>query len=66
MSEATSRPTGLWLVRGFLSAKLLDGSRDCMPGSDGFRFQIPVPEGRLWTAKGDSVTSLKQNQISAS
>lgn len=29
--------------------------RDCTPGSDWFRFQVPVPEGRLWTAKDDSV-----------
>jgi len=30
--------------------------RDCTPGSDWFRFQVPVPAGRLWTAKDDSVT----------
>ncbi|VTU45842.1 Sulfoxide reductase catalytic subunit YedY precursor (plasmid) [Variovorax sp. SRS16] len=30
--------------------------RDCTPGSDWFRFQMPVPKGRLWTAKDDSVT----------
>ena len=30
--------------------------RDCTPGSDWFRFQLPVPKGRLWTAKDDSVT----------
>jgi len=30
--------------------------RDCTPGTDWFRFQIPVPKGRLWTAKDDSVT----------
>lgn len=30
--------------------------RDCTPGSDWFRFQVPVPKGRLWTAKDDSVT----------
>jgi DMSO/TMAO reductase YedYZ molybdopterin-dependent catalytic subunit/thiosulfate reductase cytochrome b subunit len=30
--------------------------RDCTPGSDWFRFQVPVPRGRLWTAKDDSVT----------
>ena len=30
--------------------------RDCTPGSDWFRFQIPVPKGRIWTAKDDSVT----------
>ena len=30
--------------------------RDCTPGTDWFRFQKPVPIGRLWTAKDDSVT----------
>ena len=30
--------------------------RDCTPGMDWFRFQIPVPEGRVWTAKDDSVS----------
>jgi DMSO/TMAO reductase YedYZ molybdopterin-dependent catalytic subunit/thiosulfate reductase cytochrome b subunit len=30
--------------------------RDCTPGSDWFRFQLPVPKGRLWTAKDDSVS----------
>ena len=30
--------------------------RDCTPGSDWFRFQAPVPQGRIWTAKDDSVT----------
>src|ERR1700730_16994919 len=30
--------------------------RDCTPGTDWFRFQLPVPEGRIWTAKDDSVT----------
>jgi methionine sulfoxide reductase catalytic subunit len=30
--------------------------RDCTPGTDWFRFQVPVPEGRIWTAKDDSVT----------
>ena len=30
--------------------------RDCTPGSDWFRFQVPVPRGRIWTAKDDSVT----------
>ena len=30
--------------------------RDCTPGTDWFRFQRPVPKGRLWTAKDDSVT----------
>jgi DMSO/TMAO reductase YedYZ molybdopterin-dependent catalytic subunit/thiosulfate reductase cytochrome b subunit len=30
--------------------------RNCTPGSDWFRFQAPVPKGRLWTAKDDSVT----------
>lgn len=30
--------------------------RDCTPGSDWFRFQVPVPKGGLWTAKDDSVT----------
>lgn len=30
--------------------------RDCTPGSDWFRFQKPVPTGRVWTAKDDSVT----------
>jgi hypothetical protein len=28
--------------------------RDCTPGSDWFRFQ--VPKGRIWTATDDSVT----------
>jgi len=30
--------------------------RDCTPGTDWFRFQVPVPMGRIWTAKDDSVT----------
>ena len=30
--------------------------RDCTPGSDWFRFQVPVPKDRIWTAKNDSVT----------
>jgi sulfoxide reductase catalytic subunit YedY len=30
--------------------------RDCTPGIEWFRFQHPVPEGRIWTAKDDSVT----------
>jgi len=30
--------------------------RDCTPGTDWFRFQRPVPTGRVWTAKDDSVT----------
>ena len=30
--------------------------RDCTPGSDWFRFQVPVPKDRIWTAKDDSVT----------
>ena len=30
--------------------------RDCTPGRDWFRFQVPVPKGRLWTAKDDSVS----------
>jgi sulfoxide reductase catalytic subunit YedY len=30
--------------------------RDCTPGDDWFRFQVPVPKGRVWTAKDDSVT----------
>ena len=30
--------------------------RDCTPGSEWFRFQKAVPEGRIWTAKDDSVT----------
>ena len=31
-------------------------NRDCTPGTDWFRFQRPVPTGRVWTAKDDSVT----------
>jgi DMSO/TMAO reductase YedYZ molybdopterin-dependent catalytic subunit/thiosulfate reductase cytochrome b subunit len=31
-------------------------TRDCTPGTEWFRFQKPVPEGRVWTAKDDSVT----------
>ncbi|MGH8291497.1 MAG: molybdopterin-dependent oxidoreductase [Steroidobacteraceae bacterium] len=31
-------------------------TRDCTPGTEWFRFQHPVPEGRIWTAKDDSVT----------
>jgi methionine sulfoxide reductase catalytic subunit len=27
--------------------------RDCTPGTDWFRFQVPVPKGRVWTAKDD-------------
>jgi len=30
--------------------------RDCTPGTDWFRFQKPVPKGRIWTAKDDAVT----------
>lgn len=30
--------------------------RDCTPGSEWFRFQLPVPKDRVWTAKDDSVT----------
>ena len=30
--------------------------RDCTPGTDWFRFQLPVPKGRVWTSKDDSVT----------
>ena len=30
--------------------------RDCTPGTDWFRFQNPVPKGRVWTSKDDSVT----------
>ena len=29
---------------------------DCTPGTEWFRFQHPVPAGRIWTAKDDSVT----------
>jgi DMSO/TMAO reductase YedYZ molybdopterin-dependent catalytic subunit/thiosulfate reductase cytochrome b subunit len=31
-------------------------NRDCTPGTEWFRFQHRVPEGRVWTAKDDSVT----------
>ena len=31
-------------------------TRDCTPGTDWFRFQRPVPAGRIWTAKDDAVT----------
>jgi hypothetical protein len=31
-------------------------TRHCTPGKDWFRFQRPVPEDPLWTAKQDSVT----------
>jgi sulfoxide reductase catalytic subunit YedY len=30
--------------------------RDCTPGTDWFRFQVPVPKGRVWTSKDDSVS----------
>jgi sulfoxide reductase catalytic subunit YedY len=30
--------------------------RNCTPGTEWFRFQFPVPEGRIWTSKDDSVT----------
>ena len=30
--------------------------RDCTPGTEWFRFQKPVPKGRIWTAKDDAVT----------
>jgi sulfoxide reductase catalytic subunit YedY len=30
--------------------------RDCTPGTDWCRFQVPVPKDRIWTAKDDSVT----------
>ena len=26
------------------------------PGTDWFRFQVPVPKGRVWTSKDDSVS----------
>jgi DMSO/TMAO reductase YedYZ molybdopterin-dependent catalytic subunit/thiosulfate reductase cytochrome b subunit len=31
-------------------------NRDCTPGTEWFRFQHPVPKGRIWTAKDDAVT----------
>jgi methionine sulfoxide reductase catalytic subunit len=31
-------------------------NRDCTPGTEWFRFQHPVPQGRIWTAKDDAVT----------
>ncbi|HKN85479.1 MAG TPA: molybdopterin-dependent oxidoreductase [Nitrospiraceae bacterium] len=31
-------------------------NRDCTPGTEWFRFQHPVPPGRIWTAKDDAVT----------
>lgn len=31
-------------------------NRDCTPGTEWFRFQRPVPQDRLWTAKDDTVT----------
>ncbi|MEO8921552.1 MAG: molybdopterin-dependent oxidoreductase [Caldimonas sp.] len=31
-------------------------TRDCTPGTEWFRFQRPVPAGRVWTAKDDAVT----------
>jgi len=31
-------------------------TRDCTPGTEWFRFQHPVPKGRVWTSKDDSVT----------
>lgn len=30
--------------------------RDSTPGAEWFRFQKPVPKGRIWTAKDDAVT----------
>ena len=30
--------------------------RDSTPGTDWFRFQLPVPKDRVWTSKDDSVT----------
>ena len=30
--------------------------RDSTPGTDWFRFQKPVPKGRVWTSRDDSVT----------
>ncbi|GMU78732.1 MAG: hypothetical protein AMXMBFR46_15260 [Acidimicrobiia bacterium] len=30
-------------------------NRHCTPGTEWFRFQVPVPQDRLWTAKDDSV-----------
>jgi sulfoxide reductase catalytic subunit YedY len=30
--------------------------RDCTPGTEWFRFQVPVPTGRVWTSKDDSVS----------
>src|SRR5215471_17640828 len=29
---------------------------NCTPGTEWFRFQTPVPTGRIWTAKDDSVS----------
>ncbi len=31
-------------------------NRNCTPGTEWFRFQRPVPQDRVWTAKDDSVT----------
>ncbi len=31
-------------------------NRDCTPGTEWFRFQHPVPAGRIWSAKDDAVT----------
>jgi sulfoxide reductase catalytic subunit YedY len=30
--------------------------RDSTPGTDWFRFQVPVPKGRVWTSKDDAVS----------
>ena len=30
--------------------------RDSTPGTEWFRFQVPVPKGRVWTSKDDSVS----------
>lgn len=30
--------------------------RDCTPGTEWFRFQKPIPQGRIWTSKDDAVT----------
>jgi sulfoxide reductase catalytic subunit YedY len=31
-------------------------NRDCTPGTEWFRFQHPVPQHQIWTAKDDAVT----------
>jgi hypothetical protein len=42
--------------RRLIDSPRLYWTRDCTPGTEWFRFQDPVPDGRIWTSKDNSVT----------